>query len=669
MDEWEKLTSDPKILDIVTHCHIEFWEIPRQRRWVERLETRFSDEEARVIDYQIQEFIDKKVIAPSQTEYDQVVSPIFLRPKPDGSHRVIFNLKCLNDSVVYHHFKLDTLEKAIKLITPGCYMSSLDLKDAYYSIPMASEQQRYLKFCWKGALYQFLCLPMGLTSSPRLFTKLLKPVFSHLRAKCGVSCTGYIDDSLYLGNNYQECETNTLKAIKLLISLGFHIHPKKSVTLPSQTIEYLGFIVSSTEMTVRLTEKKINKYVKLCRDFASANKVHKIRDVASLIGKLTSTFPGVQFGPLHYRNLERDKIEALKFNAGDFEKTMTLSSNSLIEVHWWVDNLETSYRRIHQGDPDSVMHVDASLTGWGAKWGDTSTQGIWSSLEKTLHINCLELLAIQWGLESLCAHEHDTHIRIMSDNTTAVTYMNAMGGCKSEECHLIAGEIWQWALTRNIWLSAAHTPGVENTDADFLSRSLNPNLEWSLTNAAFHQLQEVFSVRPTIDLFASRLNNKVKSYVSWKPDPCAESIDAFSIPWGGHLFYAFPPFCLVGRCLQKIKTDGATGLLIVPSWPTQSYFVFLLSMLVDTPRSFKASRSNLMHPSFNQAHPLSPKLVLLACKVSGKPLLNLEFLQTLPTSSCRPGDLEQSNNITYSFANGPSFVYQDRIISCLPLFQ
>ena len=104
---------------------------------------------------------------------------------------------------------------------------------------------------------------MGLTSSPRLFTKLLKPVFGHLRAQCGISCTCYIDDSLYLRETVQECMTNILTVVQLFISLGFHIHPEKSVIVPSQSIEYLGFVLSSVTMTVKLTDAKISKYVKL----------------------------------------------------------------------------------------------------------------------------------------------------------------------------------------------------------------------------------------------------------------------------------------------------------------------------------------------------------------------------------------------------------------------
>ena len=57
---------------------------------------------------------------------------------------------------------MDTLETAIRLMTPGCFMTSIDLRDAYYSVPIAPEHQKYLKFFWQDQLYAFNCLPMGL---------------------------------------------------------------------------------------------------------------------------------------------------------------------------------------------------------------------------------------------------------------------------------------------------------------------------------------------------------------------------------------------------------------------------------------------------------------------------------------------------------------------------
>ena len=86
------------------------------------------------------------IVSYSEPQVNPILSPIVLRPKNNGTYRLIFNLNALNDSVVYHHFELDTLEATLPLISPGCYMTSLDLKDAHYSIPIAPEQQHFLEF-------------------------------------------------------------------------------------------------------------------------------------------------------------------------------------------------------------------------------------------------------------------------------------------------------------------------------------------------------------------------------------------------------------------------------------------------------------------------------------------------------------------------------------------
>ena len=227
---------------------------------------------------------------------------------------------------------MDTLETAIRLMTPCCFMTSIDLKDVYYSVPIADEHQKYLKFLWRDQLYAFTCLPMGLTSSPRIFTKILKPVFATLHSKFGHSCLGYIDDSLNLGDTYPEAEKATLHAVELLILLGFMIHPEKSIITPTQFIEFLGFVLNSILMIVKLTDRKAEKIMKLCIHFCHKGKAFTIREVASLIGSLISSCPGVGYGRLHYRNIERDKINALKSQKGNFEAKMSLSHESLEEL-------------------------------------------------------------------------------------------------------------------------------------------------------------------------------------------------------------------------------------------------------------------------------------------------------------------------------------------------
>jgi hypothetical protein len=371
--------------------------------------------------------LSKDIIEQSHSEYGEIISPIFLRPKKETDKvRVIFNLKHLNGAVTYRKFKMDTLESAIKLMKPGCFMTSIDLRDAYYSVPITPEHRKYLKFMWRGVLYQFTSLPMGLTSSPRIFTKILKPVFATLRSRYGHCCLGYIDDSIYLEDTVKLSEEATLAATQLITRLGFVVHPSKSVFEPTQILEFLGFLLNSHTMTVTLTSKKLTKIVAACEHLLKQTSII-IRELASLIGTLVSTFPGVELGPLHYRTLEHDKDLALKRSNGNFDSEMSLSPPSIDDLKWWVSFLPTAYRTIDHGTPHITMTTDASQVGWGATVDGHNTQGLWDAHETTFHINILEILAIQFGLKALLDKVHDQHIRIMSDNTTAISYITSMG--------------------------------------------------------------------------------------------------------------------------------------------------------------------------------------------------------------------------------------------------
>ena len=86
-----------------------------------------------------------------------------------------------------------------------------------------------------------------------------------------------------------------------------------------------------------------------------------------------------------------------------------------------------------------------------------------------------------------------------------------------------------------MWLTAAHIPGTKNVEADRESRVFSDNKEWMIRPDIFRKITDIWG-DPSIDLFASRLNQQVSCYVSWKPDPGAAFIDAFSITWDKQLF-------------------------------------------------------------------------------------------------------------------------------------
>ena len=110
-------------------------------------ESKFSPEQQLTIHNKVKYFLAKGVIEPSVSEPNEVISPVFVRPKKDlKQFRVIINLKSLNHFVAYHRFKMERVESGIKLMSKCCYMSSIDLRDVYNSIPIAPEFRKYLKF-------------------------------------------------------------------------------------------------------------------------------------------------------------------------------------------------------------------------------------------------------------------------------------------------------------------------------------------------------------------------------------------------------------------------------------------------------------------------------------------------------------------------------------------
>ena len=85
---------------------------------------------------------------------------------------------------------------------------------------MAENCQKFLRFQWKGKNYQYTCLPNGITSAPRIFTKLMKPVYSTL-CQYRHRNVAYIDDSLLIADTPLECTNNVKDTVCLLQNLGF----------------------------------------------------------------------------------------------------------------------------------------------------------------------------------------------------------------------------------------------------------------------------------------------------------------------------------------------------------------------------------------------------------------------------------------------------------------
>jgi len=579
----------------------------------------------------------------------------------------VFNLRKLNQYVAYEHFKMESMTMLPALIQPKDWVVKMDLKDAYFCVPIAPEHQPLLGFWWENQAYMFQVCPFGLGSAPRLFTKILKPVVSFLR-RIGIRLIMYLDDCLILNQDQDRLIRDRDTALWVLQMLGFVINWNKSSLIPTRCLEFLGFQVDSTTMSLLLPMDKIQDIQHRCSEMIKKPST-TVRQLAKLIGKLTATAQAVLPAPLFYRRLQMQKSKALLLNKQSYEAEVHLTAECRQELRWWIEELSNcNGKAIMRTQPDLVITSDASKTGWGGICNGVRAQGQWSKMEAELHINLLEMKAAEFMVKAFTKDQTQIHCHLRLDNSSCAAQINKMGGTRSLTLFQAAKSLWTYCLQRQITLTAEHLPGKQNVVADEQSREFSDASNWKLHTVLFQALHRKWGPW-TIDLFADRLNAQLRRYASWKPDPEAVQVDAFLMDWKSETPYAFPPFCLISRCLGKIRKERATVVMITPVWHAQVWYPQLLEMLVELPLLLPPWPQILTSPR-GQDHPMvmAGHLQLAAWKVSGETCKVQEFQSRLQRSCRTPNDPELKRLTAVPGKSGLAGVVQDRWIPFEPLW-
>ena len=132
----------------------------------------------------------------------------------------------------------------------------------------------------------------------------------------------------------------------------------------------------------------------------------------------------------------------MKLHHGNFNSKLgTLNSLAVQEFHWWFQHIPKACRYIDLPKTDFTIYTDASELGWGATDRFFPTGERWDTNELS-HINFLELKAAFLAFNRYYrSWKGSRHIRIKSDNTTAIVYLNNMGGSVSEKCNILSKKI------------------------------------------------------------------------------------------------------------------------------------------------------------------------------------------------------------------------------------
>ena len=396
------------------------------------------------IDKKIQQYLEQQIMEEAQFDKNQFVSNIFAENKSDGDIRVILDLSDLNEFVTERHFKMEDINFVRQMIDQNCFMASLDWKDAYFSVKINPQHRKYLRFYWKGVLYQFTCLPNGLKSAPRMFTKIAKVPLAHAR-KLAVTVSLYIDDSFTKKNGFWSAMENVLKLAQITQNAGFVIHPEKSVLDPVQVKKHLAFIIDSVNMTLKISSERVQKILDLCDQIlqmAEQRLPIKVRKLAQLVGAMISTLPANPYGKLDIRRVETFlNIKLAKVNR-NYDNFTYIHSKPVVlqDINRWKQTIPVISAPLMRHRPTVFLESDASDHGWGGLQRS-------EDFTKQKHTNGC------WSQEEV-------------QNTTAVSYITKQGGRKSH-LNVLARQLWKWAKSKHIWISAVHIAGTDNMDADF----------------------------------------------------------------------------------------------------------------------------------------------------------------------------------------------------------
>jgi hypothetical protein len=352
----------------------------------------------------ITDLIQKQAI--EEIPYQQIRFQSYMFPlKQHGRVRAVLDCSQLNQYIEHKDFKMEGLPTLRYMIRPCDWLIKGDLQDAYLHVPLHPKDQKYA-FCWEGKTYQFKALPFGISHATPLFTKIMTRVLQPLRAM-GLRLCFYLDDICLMAESREKAIRYEQLLKRHLFNIGFLVSVKKCCWEPQQIQQFLGFVIDTKAIEIRLPKDKI---LKIRKDMTIVlRRSHlSIRKLAAIAGLLQSTTTAMFPARHHTWQLVSQVHEGLNDPRNphhSWDWTVTISEASKQCAQWWLTELEGwNGRSMAKEQPDLTLEADASDFGWGYAVHDPITgkpfgQGKWTCQDRSMSINWRELEAVVHALD------------------------------------------------------------------------------------------------------------------------------------------------------------------------------------------------------------------------------------------------------------------------------
>ena len=299
---WEAYGASSPICQMMRKGYlISFSALPKLSPMPIHRSLKTSVDRTLALDSEIAALLQKQaIIRVSSNPGPGFYSHIFLVKKANLSWRPIIDLSKLNKSINLGKFRMETTESIRAILQQNDWVASIDLKDAYFHIPVAKKHQKYLRFTHRGAVYQYVALPFGLSTAPMIFTLVMREVRIMLH-KINVEIHMYLDDWLLRAKSQALLQRNLNVTLDLCEQLGLEVNVAKSELIPTQKFTFLGYRYNTNSGMVYPPQTRVEDLITLVSQVQKQRPT--VRKMMSLLGLMSSAEKVIPWGRLHMREL------------------------------------------------------------------------------------------------------------------------------------------------------------------------------------------------------------------------------------------------------------------------------------------------------------------------------------------------------------------------------
>ncbi len=401
-----------------------------------------------IIDAKVNELLANGCIEPSRSAYS---SPMTLTPKKNGTWSLCIDFRHLNNKSDPDAYPLPRITTILDRLREARYVSSLDLKDGYWQIPMAEDSKKYTAFTVAGrGLYQWRVMPFGLHSAPATFQRALDSVIG---SDLEPFAFAYLDDIIVIGRTLEEHLAMLKEVFRRLRAANLKINPDKCEFFKRET-KYLGHVISGKgiqtdpDKVSAIQDMAIPKTLRELRRFLGVASWYRrfVPDFAAIAQPLTTLlkkgrhWKWTEEQQTAFEVLKAKLTEAPVLACPDFSRTFKLQT----------DASDYGLGAVLTQDFDEGERVIAY-----ASRGLNAAEKNYTATEK-------ECLAIIWGIRKMRPYLEGYRFLVVTDHLS-LKWLNSIDNP--------TGRLARWALElQQYTFTVQYRKGRNNVVADALSR-------------------------------------------------------------------------------------------------------------------------------------------------------------------------------------------------------